>query len=177
MYPQQASADRTDTFLKAAGVVLWLVTCAIVIISLGSWAARGFPPQPTSWAQGALGASAMAIVALVYGTVAAALILRAPRHPIGWVFVAIGLSMAVITEDYRRWRLFREECDFGMGYVNLPCIGAEVHLPFGGVKKSGNGQPSAAGLVDSVTHKISFTVNHDRKIVMAQGMSAKIEDT
>ena len=49
-----------------------------------------------------------------------------------------------------------------MGYVNLPCIGAEVHLPFGGVKRSGNGQPSAAGLVDSVTHKTSFTVNHDR---------------
>ncbi len=86
-----------------------------------------------------------------------------------------GLSMAVITEDYRRWRRYRDECDFGMGYVNLPCIGAEVHLPFGGVKRSGNGQPSAAGLVDSVTHKISFTVNHDRAITMAQGMSAKLD--
>ncbi|HEX4150558.1 MAG TPA: aldehyde dehydrogenase family protein, partial [Pirellulales bacterium] len=85
-----------------------------------------------------------------------------------------GLSMAVITEDYRRWRLFRDECDYGMGYVNLPCIGAEVHLPFGGVKRSGNGQPSAAGLVDAVTHKIAFTVNHERGITMAQGMSAQI---
>ncbi len=83
-----------------------------------------------------------------------------------------GLSMAVITENYRRWRMFRDECDYGMGYVNLPCIGAEVHLPFGGVKKSGNGQPSAAALVDSVTHKISFTVNHDLEIKMAQGMTA-----
>lgn len=82
-----------------------------------------------------------------------------------------GLSMAVITEDYRRWRLFRDECDYGMGYVNLPCIGAEVHLPFGGVKRSGNGQPSAAGLIDSVTHKTSFTVNHELGITMAQGMS------
>ena len=85
-----------------------------------------------------------------------------------------GLSMAVITEDYRRWRYYRDECDYGMGYVNLPCIGAEVHLPFGGVKRSGNGQPSAAGLVDAVTHKTAFTVNHDRGITMAQGMSAKI---
>lgn len=83
-----------------------------------------------------------------------------------------GLSMAVITENYRRWRMFRDECDYGMGYVNLPCIGAEVHLPFGGVKRSGNGQPSAAALVDSVTHKISFTVNHDLEIKMAQGMTA-----
>ncbi|HEV7224887.1 MAG TPA: aldehyde dehydrogenase family protein, partial [Pirellulales bacterium] len=78
-----------------------------------------------------------------------------------------GLSMAVITEDYRRWRRFRDECDYGMGYVNLPCIGAEVHLPFGGVKRSGNGQPSAAALVDAVTHRIAFTVNHERGITMA----------
>lgn len=83
-----------------------------------------------------------------------------------------GLSMAVVTENYRRWRLFRDECDYGMGYVNLPCIGAEVHLPFGGVKRSGNGQPSAAALVDSVTHKTSFTVNHELGITMAQGMTA-----
>lgn len=87
-----------------------------------------------------------------------------------------GLSMAVITEDYRRWRLYRDECDYGMGYVNLPCIGAEVHLPFGGVKRSGNGQPSAAALVDAVTHKTAFTVNHERGITMAQGMSAKVTD-
>lgn len=84
-----------------------------------------------------------------------------------------GLSMAVITEDYRRWRLYRDECDYGMGYVNLPCIGAEVHLPFGGVKRSGNGQPSAAALVDAVTHRTAFTVNHDRQITMAQGMKAE----
>lgn len=86
-----------------------------------------------------------------------------------------GLSMAVVTEDFRRWRLFRDECDYGMGYVNLPCIGAEVHLPFGGVKRSGNGQPSAAALVDAVTHKTAFTVNHGRTIAMAQGMSAQTE--
>jgi len=86
-----------------------------------------------------------------------------------------GLSLAVITENYRTMRLFREECEFGMGYVNLPCIGAEVHLPFGGVKKSGNGHPSAAGLVDTVTHKVSWTVNHGTEIKMAQGLSADIE--
>lgn len=84
-----------------------------------------------------------------------------------------GLSMAVITEDFRRWRWYRDECEYGMGYVNLPCIGAEVHLPFGGVKRSGNGQPSAAALVDAVTHKTAFTVNHDTGITMAQGMSAE----
>jgi aldehyde dehydrogenase (NAD+) len=86
-----------------------------------------------------------------------------------------GLSMAVITEDYRAMRLFREECEFGMGYVNLPCIGAEVHLPFGGVKKSGNGHPSAAGLVEAVTHKIAWTVNHGTEVKMAQGLTADVK--
>jgi aldehyde dehydrogenase (NAD+) len=86
-----------------------------------------------------------------------------------------GLSMAVITESYRRMRFFRDECEYGMGYVNLPSIGAEVHLPFGGVKKSGNGHPSAAGLVDAVTHKTAWTVNHGTDIKMAQGLTTAIE--
>jgi aldehyde dehydrogenase (NAD+) len=86
-----------------------------------------------------------------------------------------GLSMAVITESYRKMRFFRDECEYGMGYVNLPCIGAEVHLPFGGVKKSGNGHPSAAGLVDVVTHKTAWTVNHGTEIKMAQGLTTAID--
>ncbi len=85
-----------------------------------------------------------------------------------------GLSLAVITESYRTMRYFRDECEYGMGYVNLPCIGAEVHLPFGGVKKSGNGHPSAAALVDTVTHKTAWTVNHAEEVKMAQGLTTDI---
>jgi aldehyde dehydrogenase (NAD+) len=85
--------------------------------------------------------------------------------------VDYGLSMAVISENYRRIRYFRDECEYGMGYVNLPCIGAEVHLPFGGVKRSGNGHPSAAGLIEAVTHKTAWTVNHGSDIKMAQGLT------
>ena len=85
-----------------------------------------------------------------------------------------GLSMAVITESYRTMRYFRDECEYGMGYVNLPCIGAEVHLPFGGVKKSGNGHPSAAGLIEAVTHKTAWTVNHAKEVKMAQGLTTDV---
>jgi aldehyde dehydrogenase (NAD+) len=86
-----------------------------------------------------------------------------------------GLSLAVITENYRTMRFFREECAYGMGYVNLPCIGAEVHLPFGGVKKSGNGHPSAAGLIEAVTRKTAWTVNHAEEVKMAQGLTTAVE--
>ncbi len=85
-----------------------------------------------------------------------------------------GLAGAIITESYRNWRTFRDHAEFGLGYVNLPSIGAEVHLPFGGVKSSGNGHPGAEGIIASVTHRVAFTVNHAREIVMAQGLSTKI---
>jgi aldehyde dehydrogenase (NAD+) len=85
-----------------------------------------------------------------------------------------GLAMAVITEDYRKWRYVRDHAEYGLGYVNLPSIGAEVHLPFGGVKASGNGHPGAEGIMESVTHKVAFTVNHSRQIVMAQGLSTAV---
>lgn len=85
-----------------------------------------------------------------------------------------GLAMAVITEDYRKFRYVRDRAEFGLGYVNLPSIGAEVHLPFGGVKGSGNGHPAAEGALDAVTHRVAFTINHAHEIVMAQGLGTKI---
>ena len=83
-------------------------------------------------------------------------------------------SLAVISEDYRKIQRIRDECEFGVGYVNLPTIGAEVHLPFGGLKKSGTGMPSASALIDVVTHRVAWTVNHGDEINMAQGLSAKV---
>jgi aldehyde dehydrogenase (NAD+) len=88
-----------------------------------------------------------------------------------------GLALAVITEDYRKARIIREECEYGLGYVNLPSIGAEVHLPFGGVKKSGTGMPSAATLIDAVTHRTAWTVNFDQTIKMAQGLKADVGES
>jgi len=85
-----------------------------------------------------------------------------------------GLAMAVLTRDYRKWRWVRDHADFGLGYVNLPSIGAEVHLPFGGVKSSGNGHPGAEGILESVTHRVAFTVNHADEIAMAQGLGTRI---
>ncbi len=88
--------------------------------------------------------------------------------------VEYGLACSVITEDYRIARRLREECEFGVGYWNLPTIGAEVHLPFGGLKKSGTGVPASWPLLDLVTHKVAWTVNHGREIRMAQGLSTDV---
>lgn len=81
-----------------------------------------------------------------------------------------GLSLGCITNDFRRMREVRNRCDSGMMYFNLGSVGAESHAVFGGVKKSGNGQPSAAGTFDSVVHKVAVSVNHANSINFPQGM-------
>ena len=81
-----------------------------------------------------------------------------------------GLAVGVVTEDFKKARICRDNCDYGMCYWNGGSIAAESHLAFGGVKKSGNGYPSAARTVRAVTHEVSWTVNHDEKLNFPQGM-------
>ncbi|WP_430505939.1 aldehyde dehydrogenase family protein [Haloparvum sp. PAK95] len=86
-----------------------------------------------------------------------------------------GLAGAVISEDYRQINYFRDRAEVGLAYGNLPCIGAEVQLPFGGVKKSGNGYPSAREVIEAVTDRTAWTLNNSKDIQMAQGLSADIK--
>ena len=86
-----------------------------------------------------------------------------------------GLAGAIISEDYRQINQFRDHAELGLAYANLPCIGAEVQLPFGGVKKSGNGYPSAREVIEAVTERTAWTLNNSTDIEMAQGLSADIK--
>lgn len=81
-----------------------------------------------------------------------------------------GLALGVLTNNFKTAREVRNRCDFGLGYWNGGSIAAESHLPFGGVKKSGNGFPSAAGTFDAVTHKVAWTVNHGVSLTFPQGL-------
>ncbi len=53
--------------------------------------------------------------------------------------VEYGLSSSIYTTDVRGAFRALNELDNGITYVNAPTIGAEAHLPFGGVKRTGNG--------------------------------------
>ena len=53
--------------------------------------------------------------------------------------VKYGLSSSVYTRDNSTAFRALVELDNGITYVNAPTIGAEAHLPFGGVKQTGNG--------------------------------------
>jgi alpha-ketoglutaric semialdehyde dehydrogenase len=53
--------------------------------------------------------------------------------------VRYGLSSSLYTRDVNLSFRAMNELENGITYVNAPTIGAEAHLPFGGVKETGNG--------------------------------------
>ena len=57
--------------------------------------------------------------------------------------VEYGLSASIYTQDVNRAFTAMRDVYTGIFYVNAPTIGAEVHLPFGGTKHTGNGHREA----------------------------------
>jgi alpha-ketoglutaric semialdehyde dehydrogenase len=57
--------------------------------------------------------------------------------------VVYGLSASIYTRDVNRAFQAMRDLHTGIVYVNAPTIGAEVHLPFGGTKQTGNGHREA----------------------------------
>jgi aldehyde dehydrogenase (NAD+) len=83
--------------------------------------------------------------------------------------VRYGLSAAIYTADVNR--AFRAMADMytGIFYVNASTIGAEVHLPFGGTKATGNGHREAGTQVlDIFTEWKSIYVDYSGKLQRAQ---------
>ncbi|CAN5815063.1 aldehyde dehydrogenase family protein [soil metagenome] len=57
--------------------------------------------------------------------------------------VVYGLSAAIYTQDINSAFVAMRDLYTGIFYINAPTIGAEVHLPFGGTKNTGNGHREA----------------------------------
>lgn len=81
-----------------------------------------------------------------------------------------GLALGVMTNNFKTMRDIRNYCDAGMIYFNLGSIGAESHLPFTGVKMSGNGGSSAAGTFETVVNKVAVSVNYANYLNFPQGL-------
>ena len=58
-----------------------------------------------------------------------------------WMAAALGVASLALaaTKDVTVAMRAMNELDNGITYINAPTIGAEAHLPFGGVKQTGNG--------------------------------------
>jgi len=80
-----------------------------------------------------------------------------------------GLSSALYTKDVNRAFTAMRDLDAGITYINAPTIGAEVHLPFGGVKATGNGhREGGLGAIDFYSEWKSIYVDYSDRLQKAQ---------
>jgi len=83
--------------------------------------------------------------------------------------IEYGLSSALYTKDVNKAFSAIRDLYAGITYINAPTIGAEVHLPFGGTKATGNGhREGGIGAIDFYTEWKSVYVDYSDKLQKAQ---------
>jgi aldehyde dehydrogenase (NAD+) len=83
--------------------------------------------------------------------------------------VRYGLSSSIFSRDVNKAFRAMRDLDTGITYINAGTIGAEVHLPFGGTKDTGNGHREAGqAALDVFTEWKSIYVDYSGKLQRAQ---------
>jgi aldehyde dehydrogenase (NAD+) len=83
--------------------------------------------------------------------------------------IEFGLSSSIFTRDVNRAFRAMRDLEAGITYVNAGTIGAEVHLPFGGTKATGNGHREAGtAAIDVYTEWKSIYVDYSGRLQRAQ---------
>jgi alpha-ketoglutaric semialdehyde dehydrogenase len=90
--------------------------------------------------------------------------------------VDYGLSSAIYTQS-REWaHRFKDRIEAGMTSINNTTVGAEAHLPFGGVKGSGNGtRESGIWVLDGYTYWHAVNDDVSGRLQLAQIETAYVE--
>ena len=89
--------------------------------------------------------------------------------------VQYGLSASIYTQDINRAFAAMRDMYTGIFYVNAPTIGAEVHLPFGGTKATGNGHREAGtAALDVFSEWKSIYVDFSGRLQRAQIDTAEL---
>lgn len=83
--------------------------------------------------------------------------------------VVYGLSSSIFSRDVNKIFQAQRDLDTGIVYVNAGTTGAEIHLPFGGTKGTGNGhRDSGVAALDVFTEWKSIYVDFSGKLQRAQ---------
>ncbi|MGG0656190.1 aldehyde dehydrogenase family protein [Rummeliibacillus pycnus] len=83
--------------------------------------------------------------------------------------VQYGLSSSIFTKDINKAFQAQRDLDTGIVYVNAGTTGAEIHLPFGGTKGTGNGhRDSGIAALDVYTEWKSIYIDYSGKLQRAQ---------
>jgi alpha-ketoglutaric semialdehyde dehydrogenase len=83
--------------------------------------------------------------------------------------IEFGLSSSIFTRDVNKAFRAMRDLNTGITYINAGTIGAEVHLPFGGTKQTGNGHREAGqAALDFYTEWKAIYVDYSGKLQRAQ---------
>jgi aldehyde dehydrogenase (NAD+) len=83
--------------------------------------------------------------------------------------IEYGLSSSLYTRDVNKAFSAIRDLQAGITYINAPTIGAEVHLPFGGVKATGNGhREGGVGAIDFYTEWKAVYIDYSDRLQRAQ---------
>jgi aldehyde dehydrogenase (NAD+) len=83
--------------------------------------------------------------------------------------IQYGLSTALYSRNVNLALKAVRDLEAGITYINAPTIGAEVHLPFGGVKQTGNGhREGGTGALDFYTSWKAVYVDYSDRLQRAQ---------
>lgn len=84
-------------------------------------------------------------------------------------FTEYGLSSSIYTGDIKNAFKAIEKIEAGITYINASTIGAEIHLPFGGVKSTGNGTREAGTTaIEEFTELKTVYIDYSGKLQKAQ---------
>ena len=87
-------------------------------------------------------------------------------------FSQYGLSASLFTRDVNKAFSFFDDAEAGVCYVNAPTFGSEPHMPFGGVKKSGQGYREVGwAAIETYSELKTIYVDYSAKIQNVQFVS------
>lgn len=82
--------------------------------------------------------------------------------------VEYGLSFSIYTKDIKNALKAVDKLEAGIVYVNAPTIGAEVHLPFGGVKDTGFTREAGWSGIEEFSQERTVYVDYSGKLQKTQ---------
>jgi acyl-CoA reductase-like NAD-dependent aldehyde dehydrogenase len=82
--------------------------------------------------------------------------------------VSYGLSSSIYTASIRSAFKAIEGIESGLTYVNSSTIGSEAHLPFGGVKQTGNAREAGILGIDEFSETKTVYFDYSGKLQKAQ---------
>jgi alpha-ketoglutaric semialdehyde dehydrogenase len=163
----QASLEKIDAYTKIGSDEGAKLLTGGEVASEGDLA-RGFFYRPTIFAD--VDAQMRIAQEEIFGPVTALIKVRdadeAIRVSNG---IKFGLSSSIFTRDVNTAFRAMRDLEAGITYVNAGTIGAEVHLPFGGTKDTGNGHREAGqAALDVFTEWKSVYVDYSGRLQRAQ---------